>query len=345
MVQRLPIEEFLKVAVDVPVIDVRAPAEYGHGHIPGSINIALFDDLERAEVGTLYHKAGREEAIKKGLEIVGPKMKVYVEQARNLAVDGKLLTYCWRGGMRSESMAWLFNTSGIETAVLEKGYKAFRHYIRSSFDKHMPMIVLGGKTGSGKTELLQKLVSKGFQHIDLEKLAHHKGSVFGNLGLPEQPTNEQFENELGIALLNLDMQMPVIFEDESINIGIVSIPKPLFTQMREAPLIYIDMPLEARIERLYTEYAHFPPDVLKDMMVRISRRLGGENTRLAIKAIDENNLRKAIRISLIYYDKAYEFGIKKRDGNHIRRIKAEDEYIGSLAEEIMDVLQESIKAG
>jgi len=335
MVQRVSPEVFLQLARSVPVIDVRAPAEFARGHVPGAHNLPLFDDLERAEVGIMYHKKGREEAVRKGLEIIGPRMKEYVDKARALAPEGRVQVYCWRGGMRSESIAWLLGTAGMEVKVLEHGYKGFRRHIHAAFKIERPVIIVGGLTGCGKTEFLNQISNFNFQVIDLEKLANHKGSVFGSLGQPEQPTNEQFENELGMAWLALDPDKPVFIEDESINIGMVSIPKVLFDRMRLAPVIFIDMPLECRVERLFREYAHFKPEVLKEMIGKIMRRLGGDHAQSAIRDIEAGRLRDAIRTALTYYDKAYSFG-KKDSQERLMTLHATNEQIEALCSEFLN---------
>lgn len=339
MISRLPAEQFLEKAKQVPMIDVRSPAEFAHGHIPGAHNLPLFDDLERADVGTLFHRAGRNEAVKKGLEIAGPKMRYYVDEALRLARNGELLVYCWRGGMRSDSMAWLFNTSGIGAYVLDKGYKGFRRHFKASFERPQPMIVIGGMTGSGKTKLLEMISGLGFQMIDLEQIANHKGSVFGNLGLPEQPTNEHFENLLGMAWLDLDPTKPVFLEDESFNIGRDSIPKVFYERMQSSPLFYIEMPREQRVDRLFLEYGRFSPELLSRMIDKIDRRLGGEKAKEARQAIAEGRLKDAIRISLEYYDKAYLFDLEKKKRQNILNFKldAKDGWEG-VVKAILDQL-------
>jgi tRNA 2-selenouridine synthase len=349
MINRIPAEQFLAMAQSVPVIDVRSPAEYARGHIPGAQNVPLFDNMERADVGSVYHRSGREEAVRKGLEIVGPKMQKYLDEALKLAADGEVLVYCWRGGMRSESMAWLFSTAGIKAAVLEKGYKGFRTFIRSSFERPQPMIVIGGKTGTGKTEIIRRISEMPIaatspdhklQVVDLESLANHKGSVFSSLGLPDQPSNEHFENLLGMTWLGLDPSRLVILEDESFNIGKVSLPKPIHVQMQAAPMIYVDMPMDSRVERLFREYASFPAEVLKQMIYKISRRLGGSNTKEALQAIDGNRLRDAIRISLLYYDKAYSYDMQSRNSGKIYHLTVLDNDIGRLIPEILKASSE-----
>ncbi len=313
--------EFLRRAVDSPVIDVRSPAEYLKGHIPGSYNIPLFDDLERAEVGILYHNAGREKAIQKGLEIAGPKMTGYVDQAKRIANKEEALVHCWRGGMRSESMAWLMNTAGLTTRILQGGYKAYRKYIRESFCDGPSIIIIGGMTGSGKTDVLNSLKQLGEQVLDLEHLARHKGSVFGILGQDDQPTNEQFENDIADAWFHLNPDRLVWIEDESFNIGKVNIPKTLFQKMFTANCIVMEIPIQERVRRIIDEYAGFGLEILKNLLDKINRRLGGGNTQIAQIALDDGDFKLAVEIILKYYDKAYGFSVMKRDPMKVHHIK------------------------
>lgn len=317
---KLAADIFLERSKSVPVIDVRAPKEFRQGHIPGAISLPLFDDDERAVVGTTYTRTGREDAIFKGLEIVGPKLPDMVRKAREYAKSGELLVHCWRGGMRSEAMAWLFNFSGIKTSVLEGGYRAYRHYIRESLKQGPPVIILGGMTGSGKTEILQRLASLEEQVLDLEGLANHKGSAFGSLGQPDQPTTEQFENDLAIQWLALDAQKPVWIEDESRNIGKAIIPEPLFFKMMEASVVFVDIPFELRVKRLSAEYGNFERNELIDLIRKIARRMGGDQANAAIRAMERGNISEAVSIVLKYYDNAYRYGISKRKESKIKTI-------------------------
>jgi tRNA 2-selenouridine synthase len=334
MVEKLSVELFLEKAQNIPVIDVRSPAEFEYGHIPGAFNIPLFSDLERADVGRLYHQAGKDKAVGRGLEIAGPRMKNYVDEAKKLARNNELLIYCWRGGMRSESMAWLFSTAGITASVLENGYKSYRKYNRTCFKIEKPMIIIGGNTGSGKTKLLHKLSRSGCQVIDLEALANHRGSVFGSLGMPGQPSNAHFENLLGTEWRKLDPDRPVFMEDESFNIGRDSIPKCIYEKMQYAPLFLINMTLEERVDRLYEEYAHYPPEVLKKLIQKLNRRLGGANTKYAIEAVEDKRLRHAIHIALRYYDKAYNFDVGKRNPDRVFNF-ADDGHEDIIAQEMI----------
>jgi tRNA 2-selenouridine synthase len=313
-------EQFLQQSLSVPVIDVRAPKEFRQGHIPGAISLPLFDDDERAIVGITYTRTGREAALLKGLEIVGPKLPDMVRRAKEIAQSGELLVHCWRGGMRSEAMAWLFSFSGIKTGVLAGGYRAYRHYIRESLKEGPPIIILGGMTGSGKTELLHHLFSHGEQVLDLEGLANHKGSAFGSLGQEEQPTTEQFENELASQWLALDSGKPVWIEDESKNIGKVIIPEPLFLRMAAAQVVFVDVPFDIRVKRLSAEYGNFETSGLIALIRKIDRRMGGDQANAAISALEQGNISEAVSAVLAYYDKAYKFGISKREESKMKTI-------------------------
>lgn len=325
MIEYVDIEKVIEPISKIPVIDVRSPSEYEHGHLPGAVNIPLFDDEERARVGKLYKNSGRDAAILLGLEIVGPKMVGLVKQARRVNSKNGLFMYCWRGGMRSASMAWLFNTSGLKVTVVKGGYKAYRRFIRDGFSKQMNCWVLGGMTGSGKTEILHKMKQKGEQVLDLEELANHKGSAFGAIGLPAQPTNEQFENDLYKEFSFFDLSSVVWIENESRSIGVNSVPEPLFKQMKDAPLVNLVMAKELRIQRLVTEYTSFNAEKLEDATFRIAKKLGGAQTKKAVEAVRNGDFYTAIDIALTYYDQTYQYGLSRRDEKLVFNIElAED---------------------
>ncbi|MFO7852563.1 MAG: tRNA 2-selenouridine(34) synthase MnmH [Bacteroidota bacterium] len=306
-------QQFIELSGSIPVIDVRTPAEYNKGHIPRSFNIPLFSDEERARVGTLYKQVNRLAAISEGLDIVGPKMSYLLKEGlKKAGKNKKLLLYCWRGGSRSESMAWLFSNADIQCVRLEGGYKAYRNYILSELGKPRKIIILGGLTGSGKTAILSELSRMGEQVVDLERLASHKGSAFGALGQGHQPGSEHFANLLHDALRKHNSGRRLFVEDESHNIGSVNIPESFFGLMKESHVIALMPDIQTRIPRLREEYGKFAHDKLIDSVLRISQKLGGANTKTAIDAIKENNLDTAIEIVLKYYDKAYRYGLSQR---------------------------------
>ncbi len=312
-------EEFLNLSKTIPTIDVRSPGEYDHAHIPGALNLPLFSNEERAEVGTIYKQRGRVKAVQRGLEIVGPKMSQFSKFA--LALDSqKVLIHCWRGGMRSSSMAWLLETLGIECYLLEGGYKSYRNYVLNSFEKGLKIVLLGGFTGSGKTDLLTILKDSVEQVIDLEGLANHKGSAFGSIGLPPQPSNEMFENLLSQVIIATDSERFVWIEDESRNVGKVFIPEKLWLQMRKAPLIRIESSFEERLERLVRDYATEDSKRLEESIAKIEKRLGYDNCKFALEACREGNLKRAAEICLIYYDKAYASQLNNRFGEEWEKL-------------------------
>jgi tRNA 2-selenouridine synthase len=294
------------------LIDVRTPAEFAAGHIPGAINIPLFSDQERAEVGTLFKQVGQRAAILRGLDIVGPKMSDFVRQASKLKFNNYLVIHCWRGGMRSSSFAWLMNTAGISSVIVNGGYKGFRKYASSVINRDWKIRVVTACTGSGKTELLLKLQEMGEQVLDLEGLADHKGSVFGGLGHAPQPTTEQFENNLFWVMKDFDIKRTVWVEDESMCIGHVFIPHNFYQRMHFSPLVKVDLALDERVKRLVSEYAQFDNAVLTHAISKITKRLGGDNAKRAVETIEGGDFHEAARILLWYYDKAYNRSIEER---------------------------------
>jgi tRNA 2-selenouridine synthase len=333
---KIQITDFLTLAATIPVIDVRSPSEFRTGHIPGAYNIPLFDDKERETVGIKYKNEGRGKAILKGLQLTGPSMYLKMEEALKLAKDNKLLVHCWRGGMRSEAMAWLFSMADIETQILDGGYKSYRHHILERLSEKRKYIVLGGLTGSGKTEILKFMKETGHQVIDLEGIACHKGSAFGSLGQPDQPTSEHFANLLYHELDKTDRNNVLWLEDESKNIGTVFMPDQFFFNMRESPVIALIMNVETRMPRLLKEYSSYPEEILISSILRISKRLGGDNTKEAIGELKESNFSRAIEITLNYYDKTYMFGLKKRNQDMIRYIQTDTDEIPANVSKILN---------
>jgi tRNA 2-selenouridine synthase len=311
------ISEFLKLSESHPVIDVRTPAEFIQGRIPGAHNIPLFSDEERKIIGTLYKQEGKQPAILKGLELVGPKLHQFISDARNIPNSNTLLVHCWRGGMRSASMAWLFETYGFKCIVLKGGYKTYRQHVIESFEKPKNIIILGGRTGSGKTLILHELIKQGEQVIDLEKIAHHKGSSYGSFGEEKQVSQEQFENEVSDAFSKIDKSRVCWLEDESRKIGINVLPDPLWNQVREAKVFYIRLPLAERVKFLAKDYGKFSKEELITATQRITKKLGGQHAKRAVEAIEAGDLETAVEITLVYYDNSYEFGLSKRPKENI----------------------------
>lgn len=297
---------FFQDSRDHLLIDVRSPREYSDGHIPLAVNIPIFDDAERAVVGTLYAESGRSAAVEKGLEFVGPKMVDFVRQTRSkLNPNQKVYVHCWRGGMRSQAFAWLLSTAGFDVTVLDGGYKAFRNLALDTLAKSQPMLVLSGLTGAGKTSFLKLLREAGEQIVDLEGLANHRGSSFGAIGLGEQPSTQQFENQLFDEIQKLDRSRFFWVEDEGSRIGQVTVPASFMNQIRNAPAIFLDVPKSRRLNNLCQEYGIQDKDGLVEATRGIERRLGGQNMNEAIALIEAGDMRAAADISLSYYDRAY----------------------------------------
>ena len=320
MPQPLPVVEFLEKACSTPIIDVRSPAEFMQAHVPGAVNVPLFSNDERAQVGTCYKQIGRDEAVLLGLELVGPKLADFVKAARQIAPAGEVLVHCWRGGMRSGSFAWLLETAGLRVSTLQGGYKAYRNHLVPTFSVPQNILILGGKTGSGKTDILKALAQLGEQVIDLEGIAHHKGSSFGAIGQASQPSSEQFENELYDHWKDLDPTRPLWLEDESRNVGTCSIPPALWVQMRQSTVAFVEMPKSERIARLVREYACYDPNLLLQATDRIEKRLGGQHHKAAVEALNAGDYAQVADITLVYYDKAYLHGLSQRPAEKVHRI-------------------------
>lgn len=311
-VSKVGVSDFLEAAAHRVIIDVRTPAEFKKGHIPGARNMPLFDDEERAEIGTLYKQLSKEHAFKRGLELVGPRLTAYIEQAGQFAPNKVVGVHCWRGGQRSASIAQLLAYSGFDVQVLDGGYKAFRRFVLNALrDWDYKLVVLGGKTGSGKTEILHHLSEEGEQVLDLEGLAHHKGSAFGALGQAPQPSVEHFENELFAQLKNMDFNRRIWVENESRSIGRIFLPQGFWDKKTTSPLVHIEVPFEIRVERLMADYASFPKEKLLAALRKIERRMGPQNMKAAEEACRNDDLRTATELALKYYDKAYLMATSK----------------------------------
>ncbi len=340
-VQKIDIEQFLELAKQHPVIDVRSPGEYDHAHLPGAHSMPLFTDEERKIVGTAYKQESREQAIKLGLDFFGPKMRPIVESVESkLAVQNKkyesaasanpvpptskiVLVYCWRGGMRSGAVSWLLDMYGFKVYTLLGGYKKFRNHVLDTFKLPFQFNILGGYTGSGKTELLKALQERGETVIDLESIANHKGSAFGNIGMPKQPGQEMFENLLSSELRAVGCaekstkngpHSPVWLEDESQRIGQVNIPHDLWKTMRQSPVFFLDIPFEERLKHIVQEYGQLDTEKVAEAIGRITQKLGHLNAKTAILLLNEGKTSECFDILLKYYDKHYFKSLHNREG-------------------------------
>lgn len=312
---------FLVKKKNAVLIDVRSPAEFAHAHIPGAINFYLFDNAQRAEIGTLYKQHGRSVAMKRGLELYGANMQAIINQIEKHTTEKNLFVYCWRGGMRSGVVSWMLSLFGYHVNVLQGGYKSYRQLVLQTFEQQFPLVIVGGRTGAAKTLVIKNLMEKREPVIDLEGLAHHRGSAFGAIGLPAPPSQEQFENNFSEQLMQLQQSDYILLEDESQRIGHVNIPNAIWNQMRNAKVLYLNIDFEHRLEQLVNTYGKFPVEDLVAATIRIKKRLGGLDTQNAIQFLNQNNFEAAFRILLQYYDKVYDMATAKRNMQTIQHLQ------------------------
>ena len=300
------------------LIDVRSPNEYYKGHMPNSINIPLFNNDERAIVGTIYNKHGKEKAVIEGLKLIEKKIEDFLNilfetinshQKNNTkySKESIIKIYCARGGMRSLSTSWLLEKFNFKTLTLKGGYKKYRQWALNKFTKKWNLVVIGGKTGTGKTRLIKLLEKNKYQTIDLEGVASHRGSTFGGLGMNEQPTNEKFENIIAEKLSRFRPKDPIFVEAESANIGKCKIPHEFYNQMKVSKRIEIIRSESNRLDELIKTYSIFSKEELKEAVFRIKKRLGPQRTKLATLSIEQKKWDVVCKAVLEYYDKCYEY--------------------------------------
>jgi tRNA 2-selenouridine synthase len=341
MIKSITVSDFICLSEPVPLIDVRTPAEFEKGKIPGAFNIPVFTNEERVLVGTTYKQAGREQAILLGFDLTGNKWSSFIKQALEISPAKKIAVHCWRGGMRSGAMAWALDLYGFEVYLIEGGYKNYRRWSAAQFEKTYQLTVVGGMTGSGKTKLLHQLRLTGQQVIDLEDLAQHQGSSYGTMNKMVQPTQEQFENNLAFQLNQLDENRLIWIEDESLTIGKRCIPNSFWYQMRNSLLLNLNVPHEYRVELLAAEYGALDKTFLIECTERIWKRLGPEQTKNAILAIEEDRMPDFIRIVLVYYDKTYKTGLDKRDKEKVITVDIDSKDLIANAAQMLALIQES----
>jgi len=339
----ISLREFLN-APESLILDVRSPSEYAKGHIPGAVNFPLFSDEERARVGTVYKQRGAEEAVLLGLEFVGPKMAEFVRQAGRLNPEKKpMRMYCFRGGQRSQSLAWLLEKGGFEITLLKGGYKGYRREVLRSFSEPQRVVVLSGCTGAGKTRLLQALSTRGEQIVDLEALAGHRGSAFGGYHQPPTLTTEMFHNLLHQQWAGLNRRQTTWFEDEGRTLGKLLVPDEIWTQMRSAPVIFLDIPQAERVKLLVQEYAHYDDSLLRDSLNRIAKRLGGLTHRECLEGLEEKRYDLVARRCLDYYDKAYRHSLERRQPNPYWELPLEGTDAEANARELLRFFEQKVE--
>ena len=347
----LSIEDFLRLRQSHSVVDVRSQGEFSQGHIRGAINIPILNNEERVAVGTDYKQKGQQEAIRTGFRLVGPRLLDIINETQQI-VDGskspspfgegfgvrsEILVHCWRGGMRSSNFCQFVGMAGIKSHQLEGGYKAYRHQALESFKRPLQIILLTGCTGSGKSEVLRALKANGEQVLDLEDLAHHKGSAFGGLLMPQQPTTEQFQNKLFEEISQLDLSKRIWVEDESIAIGKIFLPHDFWLRMNESPLVQMDVSKDIRVQRLVSEYGPADRDEFLTIMGKVVTKLGGQHYNAAKEKLLQGDMASTIDILLTYYDKAYLNSIEKRKSKLLSNIPWNGVDSNSYAQSILNL--------
>jgi len=317
MLQEITVEELLKLENAV-LIDVRSENEFSQGTIPGAINIPLFTNEERKEIGTVYNQESAKQAMELGLKIAGGKLYTLYEQINRLAVRKPLVLFCWRGGLRSKSLAVVLDIMGLHVLRLSGGYKAYRRHVVRFFEEKFPyrVVVLKGNTGTGKTEILQELKAQGYPVLDLESLANHRGSVFGSIGLGVQPSQKQFESLIYHELINYQEYDYIIVECESSKIGKLNLPRSLVEAMREGTEILIYDTIESRADRLVRQYILSSEAIseLKQALVKLKKYLGTTNLNELVQMLEKQEYHEfAVRLMSTYYDKLYGYPNEEQD--------------------------------
>lgn len=291
------------------LVDVRSPKEYQEATIPGSVNIPIFSDQERAVVGTIYKQKGPEAAKEKGLEIFSKKLPDFIREFKK--IDMQATVFCWRGGMRSKTAATVLGLMGIEVQRLSGGIRAYREWTverLNQFEMKPELFVLNGYTGSGKTILLDRLKAKGYPVIDLEKLAGHRGSIFGHIG--RNPVNQRsFDFALLEKLLEVQQERFVFIEGESKRIGKVAIPDWFDQKKENSKQIFVHLPVEERVRNILDDYQPWlNPEQFKEAFHIIKKRLPTNISKELGEYLDAHDFTKTVELLLTYYyDSLYDY--------------------------------------
>jgi tRNA 2-selenouridine synthase len=303
------------------VLDVRSPAEYAEDHVPGAVNLPVLSDAERAEVGTIYTQDSPFKARKIGAALVAQNAARHLQTYLADKPGGyRPLVYCWRGGARSNSFAAILTQIGWRTGVVDGGYKSYRRLVvRALYDQPVPskVILLDGDTGSGKTEILNRLGAQGWQTLDLEGMARHRGSVLGAFSEP-QPSQKAFESALVARIVDLDPTRPVVVEAESSKVGGINLPPRLWEAMCAAPRLVLDVPRAARARFLVRTYRDLGLDETAKRLAQLHRLHGAAQLSAWQQMLDARNF-EALAMSLMeeHYDPLYRRGRKDYSGQRL----------------------------
>ena len=302
------------------IIDVRSPSEFLDDHIPGAVNMPVLSDSERDTVGTMYKKKSSYDARKYGAVLVARNIANHLEKKLQIMTSGFTpLIHCWRGGQRSKAFAQICSEIGWRSYLLKGGYKAYRRAVLQGLEKisgDLKLIVIAGRTGSGKTDILRELMLEGAQVVDLEGLAVHRGSLLGAMVNSAQPSQRLFESNLYATLMDFNKNKPIYIESESSRIGNIQIPSAIWRQVTSAQMISINTPSHARAVYLLSEYKHLMADssALESLIAGMSQRYGYARTdewRSLIKSGDWQEL--AEQLLKTHYDPAYDKSLRRHD--------------------------------
>jgi len=312
MLKLISISDFLKLAEPTLLLDARSEGEFEQGHIPGAISFPILNNDERKLVGTCYKQKGHQAAVILGYELVGPKFKQFVAHAYKEFSGQEIYIHCWRGGLRSQIMSNLLSSAGFKVNLIKGGYKTYRHKVLDFLNNDFEFEILGGFTGAGKSDILEEMETQGIQVLDIEKLANHKGSAFGAIGLPPQPMQEQFENNIFYKLSHFNKEKVIWVEDESRLIGRLQIPTNVYLGIRNGFVHFLNYSFDDRLVHIMNEYGRFEPNLLAEITAKLKKRMGDLTNRLAIESIKAGEVKAWAEEVLRYYDKQYLYGFEQR---------------------------------
>jgi len=338
------VDEFLNHKEIYIPVDVRSPGEFQDSRIPNAINVPLFTDEERAEIGTLYKREGQKAAKWRAMEIVSPKLPVILEEIREIEkTNRKPLLYCWRGGMRSQSIAHFAMMSGLHIQRLEGGYRAYREYVVEHIPEILPgqAVVIYGLTGTGKTDILHRLKESGYPVLDLEGYANHKGSVFGAIDGHDPYNQKMFDGLLFEDLQSISGSPYFFMEGESKRIGHAVQPPELYEKKENGIHIRVISDLESRVERIYQQYVEKTDAFharVEFALGRIMKRIKPEAVQKEIQqCLLEKNYREMIRLLIVhYYDPRYDNKINETLNT---ALEVHSESIAEATKQIIDFIE------
>lgn len=328
------------------LVDARSPDEFAEATIPGAVNVAVLDNAERTEVGTLYKQTGKRQARLRGVELVAPKIPSMIRQIARLQAETfmPVVVFCWRGGMRSLALTQFLELAGIPARQLSGGHKGFRRHVLEYFDhgRWARMLVLRGLTGVGKTCCLHRLAERGYPVVDLEGLANHRGSAFGNLGLAPQPGQKMFESLLWDELRKTSCDDYILAEGESRHIGRVALPPRVYDALQIETSIWLHAPLPFRVRNILADYPAV--DRLKQEFVlpirALKDKLGKETVNRYLELLENSRWAELVSELMVnYYDPLYRHTLPDRRVEV--DLEPEETVVGRIEVAIAEVLNQS----